>query len=58
MSDEPLTRAELEEVRRHHKGKPPTRALPNDFFRDPIYTARLSREIIERERMKMWKKEQ
>ena len=55
MSDQTITKRELAEVMRHREGKPPTRALPKDSFRDPIYSARMVTERIERERRKMWK---
>lgn len=51
----PLTKAELAEVHRYRIGKPATRALPKDAFRDPVYSARLVIEVIARERQKMWK---
>lgn len=56
MSDQPITKQELAEVMRYRQGKPPTRALHKDRFRDPIYSAKLTTEIIAAERRKMWKK--
>jgi hypothetical protein len=53
----PLTKAELAEVHRYRVGKPATRALPKDSFRDPIYSVRMVTERIAREREKMWKRE-
>lgn len=57
MSDRDLTKAELAEVHRYRIGKPATRALHKDAFRDPVFSARLVTEVIAREREKMWKRD-
>ena len=44
MSDEPLTRAELAELKRLRIGKPASRALPADAYRDQEAVAKYERE--------------
>lgn len=55
MSDQPITKREMAEILRHRQGKPPSRALHKDIYRNPIYSARLTTERIAAERKKMWK---
>ena len=54
----PLTKAELAEVHRYRIGKPATRALPKDSFRNPEHVAKLFGERLARERDRMWKREE
>lgn len=55
MIDEPISAAELAELKRLRKGKPPSNALPQDSYRNQEAVAQYERERAEK-RMKRGKK--